>query len=400
MSPAAPNTLIASDPPPAFPPWMVEADPRLAAQDTNGLYLALRRRRLLYPRGRTWAEWWQRQRGVPPWAVLLAFFGALWTVAVPLYEVMGALVVIPLAVILMAGLHFIAPLFNARENLIDVGHSGRLAPTWFQALDHPQSPDYARAMFLAWSVGARGRDVVEAVYLDVRERDLRAATAATALVGIAAPLGILGVSLTGLLPPDIAPWSLTLVMVVAAAARTLWATIAHARPVGVVANLVRDWQLRMPRELLKLLPSLFLLPSEATSQLRRLMRSLALMGVVVALAVVVIALTVTVDSTTGANAASAMAAVLVLAAPTLVRWNCRHDDACIESLLEQADAPFEFHAGLMVTGDRNDEARALIARYPSKDGDAPAEAASTPDEPPDEGESADASTRSNRPEES
>lgn len=363
--PPTPDELIAAEPPPAFPAWMVAADPRLAAEHTNGLYQALRRARLLYPRGRTWKEWVQRPWGVPPWAIVLAMFGALWVVAVPMVQVVGGMAVVPLTVLLIVCVHFIAPLFAPAGRMADVGFTGRVPPTWRGALRTTQARDYAAAMFLAWSVGARGREVLEAVYLEERQSQLLPwrllMVTATALV-IVAVGGAVYVATTN---PGVAAW-LLLLAVMLTGAGMLWAiglTPQYLRPVDRLIGIVASWYAVVPWRDTPDLPYQRWLEADRRWRRHSLHGGLILTVLLVTGIAVVVGVVFWWGSETTLVLACAPGLLLLLGSRWWFERACRRQEACLDEVFDLSDPAFEYVAAVVSTGDVEGETRAFWLRY-------------------------------------
>lgn len=147
----------ASQPRPAFPQWLRELDPLLEAEDTNPIYEAFRRRRTVHARARigTWLRPAQWTTAVFYGAiVLLSILLVVWLMqligccAIPIGFLPGLLVARRLQRHRIAGTHL-------PRYLSDVYSKGGY-------VEH--------AAIDLWMSGLRGRDAVEAIYLETRER--------------------------------------------------------------------------------------------------------------------------------------------------------------------------------------------------------------------------------------
>lgn len=172
MSPT-PDDLIAADPPPAFPPWMVAADPRLAAQETNRYFQAYRR----------W-EWytpWRRRRQqtktglgnekaidlLACLGIIIFLFGSM-AIFIRKAPITGAVVSFSgLVTIFVLGLFWNR--IKPRTSAVALGDNGRM-PTGLVVLGRPKyhTDHYTSALLFLSITGAKGSELLELWLLDNR----------------------------------------------------------------------------------------------------------------------------------------------------------------------------------------------------------------------------------------
>lgn len=246
MPSPSPDDLIAADAPPAFPPWMVAADPRLAAQETNRIYRAFRRRRTMHPRttAQRATSWLGRvnmqtisQLVYVLW--LLSFIGS--NVGIPTHYLPSWLTTALIVLVVLTQLAaFLPRRWRKAPAQSDVSTLPRRLCGGF---DRTRQTFEDEVLAFLGEVGATGLEVCEAAYLEARERD-RGGSLAWGSWGV---LGVLMVWMMAGSPTQIASWAIV-PPAVALAVFLVALSIAGARYNRPTHDgMLGTWQRNMPR---------------------------------------------------------------------------------------------------------------------------------------------------------
>ncbi|MEO8377477.1 MAG: hypothetical protein ABI579_07385, partial [Candidatus Sumerlaeota bacterium] len=150
----------------AFPKWLLRLEPHLAEIHANNrLYLIFRERRQRLPRYKRIALRLFGAHTFPSWTTILMLMGFI-TITVAMFFVSWSLLCCPIVVFPFIIWPWVQQRL-ARRRIV----TGKL-PIWIDEVFSPEGINVQIATDL-WLSGARGTDIIQAIYADTRERTWR-----------------------------------------------------------------------------------------------------------------------------------------------------------------------------------------------------------------------------------
>lgn len=364
MPPPTPDELIAAEPPPAFPPWMVAADPRLAAQDTNRIYQAFRRRRVLHPRAHPWLMRARFRRGdfrrnTFSFVFMLVVFAVAYRARVyfpTIPEWVPYIVVLslfPTITMLMDSLT------GADRRGVAAQRDGKLprkVSEGFEAYTQTIDPEL---LVVLSEVAASGREVLEAIYLEHREAEWRITRWGFGLMGLP---GCAPILIGWLVPatPTFWPVAPSLIWMGWCAVMRYNHPRTH-RPVRPIHALIRNWQSVHPPYQELLGRYRLWRQRDFADLLKSMWRVAALVLAIVLIIAAMLGLWASLGGSAVGVAAIFVMLAVAIAFPLSLRRQTAIDERRLAQLFSEADEAFAFFADWSMTNDP-DEWRGYMVR--------------------------------------